>query len=125
MLSKISRFDKNMDRLYYNCDFGCDFISRCGPINNPRGYLIKTITQYGGDEQIMVYTSEMQELKGEIKKFSSRLDILKMGFGTLKRYFNVLFLFCIVIVILVVIVLVKASNVIVLFLFDPIMTFSI
>ena len=73
----------------------------------------------------MAFTSEMQELKDEIKKLSSRLDILEMGFGTLKTCFNGLFLFCIVIVILVVIVLVKAWDVIVLFLFDHVMTFSI
>ena len=35
---KISRSDKNKNRLYYGCDFGCGFILWCAPINDPRGY---------------------------------------------------------------------------------------
>ena len=47
---KISRSDKNRNRLYYGCDFGCGFNSWCAPINDARGYSIDTLTQYGGEE---------------------------------------------------------------------------
>ena len=41
---KIFKSDKNNNRLYYGCDFGCGFISWCAPINDPRGYSIEIIT---------------------------------------------------------------------------------
>ena len=48
-----------------------------------------------------------------------------MGIGTLQTCFNGLFLFDIIIVILVIIILVRAGDVIVIFFFDHVMTFSI
>ena len=35
---KIFRFEKNKNKLYYGCDFGCRFNSWCAPLNDPKGY---------------------------------------------------------------------------------------
>ena len=67
-LIKISRSNKNRNKLCYGYDFGCGFNSWFAPINDVIGYSIDTIIKYGEDKQIVTYTTKMQELKDEIKK---------------------------------------------------------
>ena len=44
---KISRSEKNSERLYYGCDYRCGFTSWYAPVNDVRGY-VEMKTNYDG-----------------------------------------------------------------------------
>ena len=92
---KISKLEKNRNKLYYDCDVGCGFISCWAPVSDLRGYSTEGIDNYVRDEQPMAMArdTEKQEINDEIKRLSSKLEVLEIVVSTLKMCVSGFFFF--------------------------------